>query len=1219
MPASAVGFARSAPVGGSSPCPWWFVWVVPPQAFSLRTHHPSHHHPHRRGSLLATATRKDIPTRHGEGNTHTMPAGRTLGFFDKMLGLSISGHPKSAPPPDAPTPRRQGGEYGHMPAPAPVDLAVHGWAGMPQTDNKPASSGGGGGSSAGAPPSSSGRGTSLHKHSSQGRRSGGSSSGLGSSFAAMMPWNRGGGGMPPHSSHHSAASGVSHPRANGKSYGSYGSMSYASDASEPSHMSSTMGQPPPRFVHSLYTLVESNKLEVKDLAVPVTARDLNSVMDATATYVGECMRFYYGVVELPLTSLVAPGGAPPTPEWSKPPPFPRGSILVSENWQTARQIMVLVPNHLSGAPLGLWSRSLCIEQGLRFGTMLPYVDTAYREGFAVVICNPATIPPPNPPAPEPAQDSSASSSTGSIGRERKPSTVVDGNTPTPEEHVAWVYDHLLTQAQAQHVVLVGYSHGAKLCKEMVRRSLAHQEADPGQALAVSTIALVESCRLKDVDDEPDMLEFLANNAVNLKKSQHPIGRPLPDVAAAIGVGACFSLGTTEPGTNRAWSIYQGMGEVFKYCHERPRLPEKRSPRLKIGMRLMGLMGVRPAAAAAGAGGSSSVSKKTAAPMAGTAGGASGSPSQMPSPFVSSLSSVASNGSGLGGPTVSTHPGSTVFSESVYGGAGATVASGSMSVDSSAVEEYPMMAMIKRKDSWAALLDRKACMSVDNFMLERVIGKGAFGKVLMVRVRNDVARRVYAMKVINKSEIIRRGYVNSTKLERRILCEAAHPFVVRLRFAFQNAAKLYLVTDFYNGGNLLVHLKRNYVFAEHVAHFFAAEVFLAIQYLHSRHIVYRDLKPENVLMESSGHVALTDFGLSKQLLNGERTSTFCGTAEYLAPEQLRRTPYGTSVDWWAFGIFVYEMLVGRSPFYNRSRTSMYERIVNEDPVFPAEMSPDAVDLISLLLKKNPEQRLGATTVEAIKHHAFFRGMDWEALYSKDVTPPINPDIARASDCRYISSRYLSLDPRDPVEGDADQRFTDFTFIDEDAYKQSLAHVLPNHAGHQPSSGDGRESSTSDSTPWTTSSANTTSSAVTVASSRGGGGSSYFDELGSVASGILSQEGHRSVVVSTPKVAETAAGYTSSSASTGGGMASPPPLACGSSGGSGGHLDIATVPVSAAALAAASGGGSGGAPRPPKGRTVTAPRSVATSTDGAVAPAPVPATAHIPTPTTGPREE
>lgn len=149
--------------------------------------------------------------------------------------------------------------------------------------------------------------------------------------------------------------------------------------------------------------------------------------------------------------------------------------------------------------------------------------------------------------------------------------------------------------------------------------------------------------------------------------------------------------------------------------------------------------------------------------------------------------------------------------------------------------------LRRKDSWSTLLDRRECMTVENFVLERVIGKGAFGKVMMVRVRRDPARRVYAMKVINKAEIIRRGYLDSTKLERAILCSSEHPFIVRLRFAFQNAAKLYLVTDFYNGGNLLVHLKRSSAFPERAARFFAGEVFLAIDYLHRRRIVYRDLK------------------------------------------------------------------------------------------------------------------------------------------------------------------------------------------------------------------------------------------------------------------------------------------------------------------------------------------------------------------------------------------
>ena len=179
------------------------------------------------------------------------------------------------------------------------------------------------------------------------------------------------------------------------------------------------------------------------------------------------------------------------------------------------------------------------------------------------------------------------------------------------------------------------------------------------------------------------------------------------------------------------------------------------------------------------------------------------------------------------------------------------------------------------------------------------------QVMLVRKKNATDQgAVYAMKVLKKDVIAAKGQIEHTKAERDILFEVRHPYIVRLRYAFQSEDKLYLVTDYYNGGTLFYHLRKSRHFSEERARFYAAELLSALEHLHSLNIIYRDLKLENVLMDHLGHLALTDFGLSKQNIDSTGgATTFCGTAEYIAPELLKGQKYGPAVDWWSFGILL----------------------------------------------------------------------------------------------------------------------------------------------------------------------------------------------------------------------------------------------------------------------------------------------------------------------------
>lgn len=339
--------------------------------------------------------------------------------------------------------------------------------------------------------------------------------------------------------------------------------------------------------------------------------------------------------------------------------------------------------------------------------------------------------------------------------------------------------------------------------------------------------------------------------------------------------------------------------------------------------------------------------------------------------------------------------------------------------------------------------KKACiqhmvsnsLSVSDFDLLRVVGKGAFGKVMLVRKKHgEDASRVFAMKVLKKSVIAAKGQTEHTRSERSILCEIRHPFIVRLRYAFQSDVKLYLVTDYYNGGSLFYHLRKSRGFCETRACFYAAELLLALDHLHNSGIIYRDLKLENILMDHSGHIALTDFGLSKEnvtnIFNSQLT-TFCGTAEYIAPELLKGLKYGASVDWWSFGILLYEMIGFHTPFFDKNRKMMFHGIINLEPNFPSHFSTGAKTVLLQLLDKDPAFRLGSKGAAEIKTSCFFAQLDFQTLMMREIPPPFKPEVSNEEDTKYVPRAYLSAKPEDSVDLSTSkqksaQHFQGFTF-------------------------------------------------------------------------------------------------------------------------------------------------------------------------------------------------
>ncbi|KAJ3326483.1 serine/threonine protein kinase psk1, partial [Blyttiomyces sp. JEL0837] len=296
---------------------------------------------------------------------------------------------------------------------------------------------------------------------------------------------------------------------------------------------------------------------------------------------------------------------------------------------------------------------------------------------------------------------------------------------------------------------------------------------------------------------------------------------------------------------------------------------------------------------------------------------------------------------------------------------------------------------------------KRKVGLDDFDLLKVIGKGAYGKVFLVRKKKQPSSststttasstqppKLYAMKVLRKATLtLHTKTVEHTKNERSILEQIQHPFIVKLWYAFQTPAKLYLILEYAPGGELFSHLANERMFSEDVAGFYIGDLLLALEHLHSLGIIYRDLKPENVLLDSKGHVLLTDFGLSKVALS---TLTICGTIEFTAPEVLESTvQYGYGVDHWSLGVMLYDMLTGSPPFTGNNRKKVMESIMKKKPTFPVYLTSYAKDLLTKLLKRNPAQRIGSgpTRAKEIMNHGFFRRINWKLLEAKLVEPPI----------------------------------------------------------------------------------------------------------------------------------------------------------------------------------------------------------------------------------------
>lgn len=309
---------------------------------------------------------------------------------------------------------------------------------------------------------------------------------------------------------------------------------------------------------------------------------------------------------------------------------------------------------------------------------------------------------------------------------------------------------------------------------------------------------------------------------------------------------------------------------------------------------------------------------------------------------------------------------------------------------------------------ATVIPRFRKYNVDDFHFLTVLGKGSFGKVFLAELRNT--EYYYAVKCLKKDVVLEDDDVDCTLIERKVLALGTkHPFLCHLFCTFQTDSHLFFVMEYLNGGDLMFHIQQSGRFQEARAKFYAAEIVSGLKFLHRKGIVYRDLKLDNVLLDYDGHVRIADFGMCKLEIYLDRLAdSFCGTPDYMAPEIIKGQKYNQAVDWWSFGVLVYEMLVGQSPFSGCDEDELFWSICNEIPWFPHFLSKDALKLLQSLLEKDATIRLGCfNTMDEdsdIKYHPFFESIDWQKLERRGLEPPFKPQVRHPLDTQYFDKQF-----------------------------------------------------------------------------------------------------------------------------------------------------------------------------------------------------------------------
>lgn len=648
------------------------------------------------------------------------------------------------------------------------------------------------------------------------------------------------------------------------------------------------------------------------------------------------------------------------------------NFLISKDYHTKEKLLLIMQNK-SGSQMGIWSRSACLKLGLSDGTMIPLLEKATSEGYGIVIMNP---------------------NINSVVDPTTKETTLIPHSSSPTEHVFSVWNSFLAsdKCNAKNIFILALGNAAILAKDITQKEIVTSR--DLRENRITAIATVEASKIIEEDDSDDIRDFMSTRTINFEWTEDPLiktGFTLTDDYRSnrfvLGISQCLAVQVLKISGVPPTTISNCIEEVFSYFD----LASK-SRAIDIGHLF-----------------AKSLAFKLGGPQ--------------PTPYSSDDNSSSKNT--LLGKMTSLMGKSHKSDDN---GSSKDTAVNKMRSLIGKFTYYPIVFpnFVKRKEEIEDISIDDAPLSIQAFKLIKVVGKGAYGKVMLVQkrgVKDKSGETALAMKIIKKSVIKGCNEVTHTQSERDILSTIQHPFIVKLQYAFQNYHHLYMVMDYYPGGNLFYHLKKQEYFSTALSRFYLSSVILALEYLHSYDIIFRDLKLENILMDKSGYIVLTDFGLAKRDVTTENpTRTFCGTPEYLAPELPLQLPYEKPIDWWTVGILLYEMLEGYTPFHNRDRSIMFRNIIFNEPSFFSGIDPHAKSLIQNLLRKDPVQRLGTGVAGSnyVKEHPFFAQMDWEALEKRQMKPPKKPTIRSNKDTRFISDSVKDMKVADSISVDEEDQ-------------------------------------------------------------------------------------------------------------------------------------------------------------------------------------------------------